>query len=115
MSYDVYVTTTASAPCCLCGRADRDETIFEWSPTYNLSAMFREAFGGNGLRDFSGLKASECVDRLRTGLADMRARPDHYRQFDAANGWGVYGDTLLDCIEKFLAVCECNPNAIVSM
>lgn len=37
-----------------------------------------------------------CVDvipQIRSGLAELRARPDAYKQYEASNGWGSVAGT----------------------
>jgi len=56
--------------------------------------------------------AGELVQPLRRAIEDMKARPQHYRQFDSANGWGKY-DHFLPWLEQLLQACEEHPEAWV--
>ena len=58
-------------------------------------------------------RAGQIVELLRAAIADMKARPDHYRQFNAPNGWGDY-DGFLPWLERLLPVCEANPEAKIT-
>ncbi len=59
-------------------------------------------------------KASEIVPIVEKGLADMIARPSHYKQFDADNGWGKYKD-FLPWVANYLEACKEYPNAIIEV
>lgn len=85
MSYDISIEFP---PCSECGHLER----FEWDGlTYNLREMFVEAFqNGDGMRGLDGKKTEEVAPILERALADMEARPDHYRRFDSPNGWGTF-------------------------
>ena len=84
--------------------------------THNLSEMASEAGIYECLwrTEENGFEtAGQIVEPLRKAIADMKARPDHYRQFNAANGWGAYKD-FLPWLEKLLPVCEANPGAAIT-
>ncbi len=55
-------------------------------------------------------KGRDLVDALRKGLADLKARPEHYEQFNAVNGWGLYKH-FVPFVEECLAACEEHPDA----
>lgn len=58
--------------------------------------------------------AKEIAPIIEKGLADMKARPEYYEQFNASNGWGLYENFVL-WIEKYLEACNEYPDAIVSV
>ena len=57
--------------------------------------------------------AGEIIDIVERGLADMKERPDHYRQFDSPNGWGTY-DRFVPWVEKYLAALKQFPDTIIT-
>jgi len=89
MSHDIDLHGKA---CEHCNRAG--EHYGEWNFTYNLSPMFREAGIYDALYPGSGTRVGAVLDALEKGIADMGARPEHYRTFDAPNGWGTYDQTM---------------------
>lgn len=105
MSLDVYL------------EAVRPTEVYHSNITHNLCRMAKEA----GIEDAlwepieHGLTtAGQLVPILREGLTKMRMRPDHYTQFSAENGWGTY-EQFVPWIERYLAACEANPDAKVSV
>lgn len=109
MSLDVSLSTNV---CAHCGRGD-----WEWGAniTHNLTRMADEAgiYGAVWRPEEHGITtAAQVAEVLRRGLADMEARPDHYRQFDATNGWGTY-DQFLPWLREYLEACEQWPDATV--
>ena len=58
--------------------------------------------------------AKDIEDAIALGLADMVARPSHYEQFDAENGWGTYRD-FVPWIAKYLEALRKHPNAIIEV
>jgi hypothetical protein len=103
MSLDAYLT------------AIRPTTIYSSNITHNLGKMAAEA----GIYDclwrpetIGISKAEQLIEPLERGLAELTARPDHYKQFDAANGWGIYPH-FVEFVEKYLEACKENPDATV--
>lgn len=106
MSYDIDLRET----CAHCKHEQRTE---QFNITYNLSPMISEALGC-GLRDLNGKEASEIEALLEKGVLDMRARPNHYAEFNPPNGWGTY-DGLLLVFTKLLSLVREHPNAKVAV
>lgn len=106
MSYDECKTHT-----------EEMESVFDANITHNLSGMAAEAGIDDHLWDPEKIgitKAKELIEPLKKGLADMKARPDHYKKFDAKNGWGTYDD-FVPWIERYLSACEEYPEASVEV
>jgi len=85
--------------------------------THNLGAMASEAGIYRALwrPEENGFeKAGQIIDTLRAGLADLKARPGHFEQFNAPNGWGKYKH-FVPFVENVLAVCEAYPNAKIEV
>jgi hypothetical protein len=105
MSLDVFLT------------AIRPTTVYSSNITHNLGKMAAEA----GIYDclwrpetIGISKAEQLIEPLEKGLAELTARPDYYKQFDAANGWGIYPD-FVEFVEKYLEACRENPDATVEV
>jgi len=49
---------------------------------------------------------------LEKALADLKARPEYYLQFDSSNGWGLYVH-FVPFVEQYLKACKKYPLAIV--
>lgn len=56
--------------------------------------------------------AKDIIEILEKGLSDMKARPIHYQQFNASNGWGTYND-FIPWIEKYLEACKDWPESLI--
>jgi hypothetical protein len=83
--------------------------------THNMTRMASEA----GLYDClwhpgdHGFKqAKQLIDTLTKGIVLMRANPDHFKQFNPANGWGDYA-VFLDQLEALLEACIAHPEATI--
>jgi len=58
--------------------------------------------------------AYELIEHLTTGLAQLEADPEGFRQFNPSNGWGSY-ELLVTFIKSYLTACRENPDAEVSV
>lgn len=70
-----------------------DEEVYTANITHNLNNMAEAAGIYMHLwrpEEIGITKASELIDPVEAGLADMVARPSHYEQHNAPNGWGLY-------------------------
>ncbi len=92
-----------------------DDYLFSANITHNLGEMadavgiYKHLWRPEEL----GIKtAKELIEPIMKGLTDMKARPDHYKKFDAKNGWGTYND-FIPWIEKYLAACIEYPNSLI--
>lgn len=56
--------------------------------------------------------ASEIIPILEKGLADLKSRPDYFKEFDSPNGWGLYIH-FVPFVEKYLEACKEYPESIV--
>lgn len=94
------------------------ETVYEANITHNLGEMANEAGIYIHLwrpKEIGITKAKELIAPLTKGLADMKARPEHYEQFNAPNGWGLYKH-FVPWIEEYLEAAKEYPdtNIVVS-
>ena len=107
MSLDVYLYEP--------GREDGDDELFWRNITHNLGKMASEAGIYQACwrpEELKISKACELVPLLRAGIARLVADPEHFKQWDASNGWGRY-QHLLDFAREYLAACEANPTATI--
>ena len=116
MSLDVLLTTPNRCPACGYDLADGME-VYSANITHNLNKMADEASIYKCLwrPDEIGItKAAQLIEPLRNGLQRMKADPAYFEKYDAPNGWGTYKQ-FIPWIEKYLAACEENPDADVSV
>lgn len=105
MSLDVTLTAT------------RPTEVYWRNITHNLNKMAQEAGIYQHLwrpEELSITRAQELIQPLTEGLARLEADPEHYRKFNAANGWGTY-ENFVDFVEDYLKGCIENPNATISV
>lgn len=102
MSLDVYLT-------------DETGEVFEANITHNLVKMAGEA----GIYDYlwrpedrDVAVARQLIAPLSYGLHKLVESPTHYKQFDAANGWGRW-EHLVAFVAEYLEACRKYPKAIV--
>ena len=104
MSLDIYLN-----------EKETDEELYWANITHNLNKMASQANIYKPLwrPNEVGVKtASELIEPLTIGLADLKNRPEHYKQFNSPNGWGMY-EHFVPFVEKYLNACIDNPEAIV--
>lgn len=105
MSLDVYLT------------AVRPTEVYWRNITHNLNKMAMEAGIYQHLwrpEELGITKAHELIAPLAKGLTDLKNRPEHYKKFNAANGWGTY-ENFMDFVEDYLNACRENPDAEVNV
>lgn len=93
----------------------RPVEIFGANITHNLNRMAEAAGIYQHLwrPDELGVQqAGELILPLTEGLERLKADPDHFRTFDAPNGWGRY-ENFVRFVEKVLEACTENPDAEV--
>ena len=56
--------------------------------------------------------ADKLIPHLEAGLLKLKSHPEHYKQFDASNGWGTYKD-FVPFVEEILDACKEHPKANV--
>lgn len=91
--------------------------VYDANITHNLGHMAEEAGIYQALwrpEEKEWTKASEIVEVLERGLADLKARPEHFEQFNPSNGWGSYVN-FVPWIEKYLAACKQYPSATINV
>jgi hypothetical protein len=103
MSLDVYLE-------------DKDGAcLYDANITHNLNKMAGEAGIYEPLwrpDEIGVTKASQLIETLRAGLAQLVERPSHFEQFDSPNGWGRYVH-FVPFVARYLEACIANPDANV--
>jgi hypothetical protein len=57
-------------------------------------------------------KASDIIPIIEEGLADLKARPEYFEQFNNPNGWGLY-EHFVPWVERYLEALKQYPTAYV--
>jgi hypothetical protein len=116
MSLGVWLKTSKPA-CECCGREAEENEVFDANITHNLTTMAEKAGIYNHIwrpEEIGISKAGELIEPIKKGLADMKERPEYYRQFDSPNGWGLYIH-FVPWIEKYLEACKKWPEADIGI
>ncbi len=111
MSLDVYLEIEVDTG----GMEKRKIQLFEANITHNLTGMAAKACIYKTLWHPEGMgvtKAGDIIDSLVLGLADMRSRPEYFKQFNPENGWGDY-EGFVQWIQIYLDACERDPEATI--
>lgn len=93
MSYDITI------------KEIREVEVYENNYTYNVSPMFREALGGNGINHLDGKTCLDAIGHLEIAVNKMKAEPDKYKAMNPKNNWGDYKGAL-KVLEDLLASCK---------
>jgi hypothetical protein len=97
--------------------AVRETEVFESNITHNLGRMALEADIYEALwrPDELGVEtAGELIEPLSSGLEKLKANPEHFEQFNASNGWGLY-EHFVCFVERALAACKEYPDGRVKV
>lgn len=89
--------------------------VYDTNITHNLTKMASEAGIYEALwrpEEEGWHKAGEIVEVLERGLADLKARPEYFEQFNAPNGWGLY-EHFVPFVERYLEKCRKHPSATI--
>ena len=90
---------------------DKEELVYDSNITHNLGEMADKAGIYYALwrpEEIEKTKAKGIVDLLEKGLADLKKRPEYFKQFNSPNGWGMYENFVL-FVEEYLEACKKNP------
>lgn len=102
---------------CVAISSEETNEVYSSNITHNLGAMAEEAGIYKHLwrpEEIGITKAAQLVEPLRAGLALMKSDPPRFEKHDSANGWGLY-EHFVPWVEAYLAACEENPTANVSV
>jgi hypothetical protein len=89
------------------------ETLYDANITHNLGPMADAAgiYEACWRPEETGAKtAKDITEKLRAGVAWLKANREEAEKHNAANGWGLYVH-FLPWVERYLAACEANPDA----
>ena len=114
MSLDVYLCKKTKCPKCSF-EFPGGEQVYWANITHNLGKMAKQAGIYKALWHPECLKinkAGDIVGLLQKGLEKLRGNPQHYEQFNAPNGWGMY-EHFVPFVEEYLQACIENPNATI--
>lgn len=117
MSLDVYLSrkATEQQDCPHCGQPYYPDNTYHANITHNLGKM-ADAAGIYGIvwrPEENGITtAGQLIEPLEKAIADMKARPEYYEQFNSPNGWGTY-ENFVPWLDKYLAACKEYPDAEV--
>jgi len=101
MSYDVSLMMNTGA--------GLKEIVDCGNYTYNVSPMFRDAFGEeDGINRLQGIMAEDAIYHLEKAIHLMQHNPDHYRTMNPKNGWGSY-EGALGYLQDILKHCKEHP------
>ncbi len=95
----------------------KTECMFDANITHNLNKMAAAAGIYEACwrpEEIGATKASDIIPILEKGFEDMKARPEHYKQFDSPNGCGLYIH-FLPWVENYLNACREYPDAIIEV
>ena len=94
-----------------------DEYVYAANITHNLGKMAGEAGIYEALwrpEEINKEKAGDIIELLEVGLADLKARPEHFEQFNSPNGWGMY-EHFVPFVEKYLNACKEYPKYLIEI
>jgi len=86
--------------------------VYDANITHNLNTMADKAGIYYALwrpEEIGKTKAKDIIELLEKGLADLKQRPEYFKQFNSSNGWGMY-DNFVPFVENYLKACKENPN-----
>ena len=101
------------------GEMAKEAGIYEalWRP-YRLRVDFSEYLAyANSEEEFENtclVLSKDIVDLVQAGLNDLRERPNHFKQFNSKNGWGLYRN-FVPFVENYLNALKRNPNAQIKI
>ena len=117
MSLDFYLEAPpAMHTCHACGHeALKSQEVFWRNITHNVNTMAKHAGIYDVLwhpNDKGQVTAKDITPALKAGLSDLLNRPEYFKKFNPANGWGSY-DGFVAFVQNALKACEANPDALV--
>ncbi|MHA1941932.1 MAG: hypothetical protein ACW97P_09415 [Candidatus Hodarchaeales archaeon] len=95
----------------------RETSVFDYNITHNLGEMADEAGLYKVLwrpEELHITTAGQAISLLRDGLDLLLEEPEHFKQFNPANGWGDY-EGLVKFVTLYLKACKDNPDAKISV
>ncbi len=91
--------------------------VYSSNITHNLNDMAKEAGIYKHLwrpEEIGITKAAQLIEPLRAGVALLKSDRARFEKHNSPNGWGLYKN-FVPFVEEYLAACEANPDADVSV
>ena len=60
------------------------------------------------------MHARDIIPTVEEGLKRLKEQPDYFKQFNAANGWGLY-EHFVPWVERYLDALKKYPSATISV
>jgi hypothetical protein len=92
---------------------EESNCVYSGNITHNLGKMANEAGIYKVLwrpEELGYTKGGELIETLEEGLKKLKGDPEHYKTFNASNGWGLY-EHFVPFVEEILAACKEYPDA----
>jgi len=89
---------------------EEQEQLYTANITHNLGDMADKAGIYMALwrpGEIGAKYARDIIEVVERGLADLKAKPEYFKQFDSPNGWGLYKhfvpfvESYLDALKKY--------------
>lgn len=119
MSLDVRLETKKKRPvrCDHCWHEYMEtETLYSANITHNLGKMASEAGIYQHLWRPEELRiktAKRLIKPLEEGLWRLKSDPEHFKKFNADNGWGLY-EHFVPFVEEYLEAIKMYPDSQVT-
>ena len=88
----------------ICEHCGNDDYIEVANITYNISPMYRKAFGGDGINDLNEILAEKAIPKIVKAIDEMANNKTEYEKLNPANGYGSYNGAL-SVLQKLLSAC----------
>lgn len=92
-------------------------SLYETNITHNLRDMADKAGIYYALwrpEEIQAKYAKDIIKIVESGLEDLKARPEYFKQFDSPNGWGVY-ENFVPFVEEYLEALKKYPESIIEV
>ena len=91
--------------------------LYDDNITHNLGKMASEAVLYEYLwrpEQVYVYRAKDLILPLTEGLRLLKEFPDHFKKFNASNGWGMY-EHFVPFVENYLEACKKHPKAMIEV
>ena len=117
MSLDIYLDKKGTITWADGTTEEHAVEVFSRNITHNLTDMAEAAGIYKALwrpEELDIDTAEDLIPLLELGLHTLKESPDHYKTFDAPNGWGIYTH-FVPFVEAFLTACKQHPKSTISI
>lgn len=93
------------------------EPLYRANITHNLGKMADKAGIYKALwrpEEIGAKYAKDIIETVEKGLADLKARPEYFKQFNNPNGWGMYKH-FVPFVAKYLEALKKYPEAKIEV